>query len=220
MGRPVMIALIGVDGSGKTTQARALAARLRERGVRARYFENAGGRPLWNRLARALGRADGTALFGRTVYPALEATVRAAAMARTVAVARLTGQVAVLDRWTWCQDVIMAARGDRGRRAVRTVYAVFPRPAVVCFLATSPGVAQRRVAARGIDTEELAHLRALDGAYRALPEFGSFVTLDGDGTPDEVAAALDAVVDAAVDAVAGPAPRRGVKKGPFLYRRR
>ncbi|MDM4781542.1 MULTISPECIES: hypothetical protein [unclassified Micromonospora] len=77
--RPVMIALIGVDGSGKTTQARALAARLRERGVPARYFENAGGRR--NRLARALGRADGVALFGRTVYPALEATVRAAAMA-------------------------------------------------------------------------------------------------------------------------------------------
>ncbi|WDQ02338.1 hypothetical protein PVK74_11220 [Micromonospora chalcea] len=108
MARPVMIALLGVDGSGRTNQAEALAEWLRRRGVRARYFENAGGRPLWNRLARALGRADGLALFGRTVHPALEATVRAAA------VARLTGRVAVLDRWTWCQDVIMAARGDPG----------------------------------------------------------------------------------------------------------
>lgn len=192
-----MIALIGVDGSGKTTQAKALAARLCERGVRARYFENAGGRPLWNRLARALGRPDGVALFGRTLYPALEATVRALAMARTVAAARLTGRVAVLDRWTWCQDVIMTARGDRGRRVVRAAYAVFPRPDVVCFLATSPEVAQRRVAARGIDTEELAHLRALDAAYRALPDFGTFVALDGDAGPDEVAAALDGVVRAA-----------------------
>ena len=69
---------------------------------------------------------------------------------------------------------------------------------MVCFLATSPEVARLRVAARGIDTEEPAHLRALDAAYRALPEFGSFVTLDGDATPDEVAAALDAVVDAVV----------------------
>ncbi|MGW5015446.1 hypothetical protein ACWEOR_25665 [Micromonospora chalcea] len=64
MARPVMIALLGVDGSGRTNQAKALAERLRRRGVRARYFENAGGRPLWNRLARALGRADGLALFG------------------------------------------------------------------------------------------------------------------------------------------------------------
>ncbi|MFR9778315.1 dTMP kinase [Micromonospora sp. MS34] len=194
MAGPVMIALIGVDGSGKSTQARALARRLCAAGVPARYFENAGGRPLWNRLARALGRPDGVALFGRTLYPVLEATVRAVAMARTVLVARLTGRAAVLDRWTWCQDVIMAARGDRGRRAVRAVYAVFPRPTVVCFLATSPTVAQRRVAARGIDTEELAHLRALDAAYRALPEFGSFATLDGDGDVDEVAGALDRIV--------------------------
>ncbi|MEU4792553.1 thymidylate kinase [Micromonospora tulbaghiae] len=206
MGRPVMIALVGVDGSGKTTQAKALAARLRERGVRARYFENAGGRPLWNRLARALGRPDGVALFGRTLYPALEATVRAAAMARTVAVARLTGRVAVLDRWTWCQDVIMAARGDRGRRVMRAAYAVFPRPAVVCFLATSPEVARLRVAARGIDTEEPAHLRALDAAYRALPDFGTFTVLDGDRAPAEVAAALDAALDAAPTTLATTSP--------------
>ncbi|MGC4896145.1 dTMP kinase [Micromonospora sp. DT31] len=204
MSRPVMIALVGVDGSGKTTQAKALARRLNRQGVRARYFENAGGRPLWNRLARALGRADGVALFGRTGYPVLEAAVRALAMARTVAVARLRGDVAVLDRWTWCQDVVLTARGDRGRRTVRAAYAVFPRPTVVCFLATSPEEAQRRVAARGIDTEELAHLRALDAAYRSLPEFPSFVVIDGDAGPDEVAAALDAAVRCQVlDAASG-----------------
>jgi dTMP kinase len=190
----VRIALVGVDGSGKSTQARALARRLTAGGVPATYFENAGGRPLWNRLARVLGRPDGVALFGRTLYPALEASVRAVAMARTLLVSRLTGRIAVLDRWTWCQYVIMAARDDRGRRAVRACYALFPRPTVVCFLATAPEVAQRRVLARGIDTEELAHLRALDAAYRALPEFGSFVVVDGDGDPDQVAAALDRVV--------------------------
>ncbi|GAA4572549.1 hypothetical protein GCM10023176_35690 [Micromonospora coerulea] len=65
---------------------------------------------------------------------------------------------------------------------------------MVCFLATSPTVAQRRVLARGIDSEELAHLRALDAGYRALPEFATFVVVDGDGDPDEVAAALDRVV--------------------------
>ncbi|RZU76977.1 thymidylate kinase [Micromonospora kangleipakensis] len=189
-----MIALVGVDGSGKSTQARALTRRLTAGGTPASYFENAGGRPLWNRLARTLGRRDGVALFGRTLYPALEATVRALAMSRTLLWSRLTGRTAVLDRWTWCQYVIMAARGDRGGRAVRAAYALFPRPTVVCFLATSPAVARDRVTARGIDTEELAHLRALDAAYRALPEFGTVVVVDGDGDPDEVAAALDRVV--------------------------
>ncbi|MFC8845274.1 MULTISPECIES: hypothetical protein [unclassified Micromonospora] len=77
---------------------------------------------------------------------------------------------------------------------MRAVYRIFPAPTLVCFLAVAPEVAQRRVLARGIDTEELAHLRALDAAYRALPEFGGFVVVPGDGDPDEVAAALDRVV--------------------------
>ncbi|MFC0003055.1 dTMP kinase [Micromonospora siamensis] len=196
MARPLLIALVGIDGSGKSTQARALARRLTGRGEPARYFENAGGRPLWNRLARALGRPDGVALFGRTLYPLLEATTRAAAMGRTVLWCRLTGRTGVLDRWTWCQHVIMVARGDRWRRLVRAAYAGFPRPDVVCFLAVPPAVAQARVLARGIDTEELAHLDALDAGYRSLPEFGSFVVVDGDRPPDEVAAALDRVVAA------------------------
>ncbi len=58
---------------------------------------------------------------------------------------------------------------------MRAAYAVFPRPTVVCFPATTPEAAQRRALARGVDTEELGHLRALAAAYRALPEFGSFV---------------------------------------------
>jgi dTMP kinase len=125
-----MIALVGVDGSGRSTQARALARWLTARGVPATYVEHAGGRP----------------------------------------------------------------RRPGCRRAVRAGYAILPRPAVVCFLATSPEVAQRRVAARGIDTEELAHLRALDAAYRVLPDFPWFVLLDGDADPEEVAAALDRAV--------------------------
>ncbi|MEV0807570.1 thymidylate kinase [Micromonospora sp. NPDC050200] len=194
MARPVIIALLGVDGSGKSTQARALARRLSERGVRATYFENAGGRPLWNALAHRLGRRDGVHLFGRRRYAALEAAVRWLALARAVAGVRLTGRVGVMDRWTWCQYVIMRARGARGVRLVRAVYALFPRPDLVCFLAVSPALAQLRVRERGIDTEELGHLTALDAAYRALPEFAGFVVLDGNADREAVAADLDRVI--------------------------
>ncbi|MEV4465855.1 dTMP kinase [Micromonospora echinofusca] len=197
-----VIALIGIDGAGKTTQAKALADRLRAAGVPATYFENPGGRPLWNRLAHALGRRDGPHLFGRTGYVALEASVRWLAIARAVLVSRLTGRAAVMDRWSWCQYVVMRVRGDRGGRLARLAYGIFPRPGVVCFLAVSPEVAQQRVLARGIDTEELPYLRALDAGYRELPEFGTFTVVDADGGPAEVRAALDRVLRTAL----GPAP--------------
>jgi len=199
MRRPTIIALVGVDGAGKTTQAKALADRLTSAGVPASYFENAGGRPLWNRLAHALGRRDGPHLFGRTGYVALEATVRWLAIARAVLLSRLTGRTAVMDRWSWCQYVVMRARADRGGRLVRSAYAIFPRPGLVCFLAVSPERAQQRVLVRGIDTEELAHLRALDAGYRGLPEFGTFTVIDAEGGPIEVGAALDLAVRAALD---------------------
>ncbi|MEU4781142.1 thymidylate kinase [Micromonospora sp. NPDC023633] len=198
MRRATIIALVGVDGAGKTTQARALADRLTSAGVPASYFENAGGRPLWNRLAQALGHRDGPHLFGRTGYVTIEATVRWLAIARAVLVARLTGRTAVMDRWSWCQYVVMRVRGDRGGRLARLAYAIFPRPGLVCFLAVSPERAQQRVLARGIDTEELAHLRGLDAGYRGLPEFGTFTVIDANGDPAEVGAALDRVVRAAL----------------------
>ncbi|WP_328345119.1 dTMP kinase [Micromonospora sp. NBC_00421] len=197
MGRGVVVAVVGVDGAGKSTQAKGLVGRLNAAGVPATYLENAGGRPLWNRLARAVGRRDGVHLFGRRGYPVLEATVRWLALARAVVVTRLTGRVGVMDRWTWCQYVIMRARGDRGVRLVRAAYALFPRPDLVCFLAVAPELARQRVSDRGIDTEELAHLTALDAGYRALPEFGAFTTIDGDADPATVAAALDRAVAAA-----------------------
>ncbi|MCX4388291.1 hypothetical protein OG777_15315 [Micromonospora peucetia] len=80
-----------------------------------------------------------------------------------------------MDRWSW-----------------------FPQPSLVCFLTVSPERARQRVLARGIDTEELAHLRALDAGCRGLPEFGTFTVIDVDGEPSEVGAALDRVVRAAL----------------------
>ncbi|MGC5664697.1 hypothetical protein ACN261_30380 [Micromonospora sp. WMMD723] len=48
--------------------------------------------------------------------------------------------------------------------------------------------------ARGIDTEELAHLTALDAGYRELAGFADFTVIDGDTDPTTVAAALDRAV--------------------------
>jgi dTMP kinase len=48
--------MLGVDGCGKSTQARLLVAWLNGNGVRAAYFDNAGGRPVLDRLGRAAAR--------------------------------------------------------------------------------------------------------------------------------------------------------------------
>lgn len=194
MARPAIVAFVGIDGAGKTTQARWLADWLTSRDVRATYWQNAGARLILGRLARRLGRADAVDLLGRTGFLTVEASVRWLAIGRALLRSRLSRRVAVMDRYSYCQYAIMRARGDRGERLARAWYALYPRPDVVVFLALAPVEARRRIEVRGYDTEELSYLSAVDAAYRALPESAGFVVVDADVPQEAVAAAVRAAV--------------------------
>jgi dTMP kinase len=193
--RARLIAVVGVDGSGKSTQAKLLARTLVGEGVRARYFENAGGRPVLDWIAHRLGKENGRALIGPRGVVATETFVRRLAIARSLRWARRTGGVAVMDRYAVCQYAVMRARGDGGEPRVRAKFRRFPQPDIVVFFAVPPADAVERVALRGKDREELAHLVAYDAAYRALPEFATFEVLDASRSIDEVQAELRRIVD-------------------------
>lgn len=195
MSRPPIVALLGVDGSGKTTQARLLAAWLGELGLPARYFENGGGRPVLDAIAHRLGRRDGIALLGRG-HLVIEAALRWCAISRALALSRLTGRIAVMDRYAYCQFAIMRTRSDDRERRVRAFFRRFPSPDIVCLLSVPAETARERVELRGYDREELAHLIAFDAAYRGLPEAVVFHLVDAGGTVEEVQAALRAAVAA------------------------
>jgi dTMP kinase len=191
-----LIALVGIDGAGKTTHAKWLVEWLASYGVAATYYANPGGRRMLGRLARRLGRADAVDLLGRRGFVVIEALLRWLGIARGVLGSRVSGRVAVMDRYSYCQYAMMRARGDRGERLARALYSVFPRPDAVCFLAVAPARAHERVTSRGTDSEELSYLASADAAYRSLPEAASFTVVDADGSPEEVRAALRDVVGA------------------------
>lgn len=93
------MAIVGIDGSGKTTAAKEVARRLQGDGVRARYFENAGLRPPLNWVAQRLGHTDAIEWMGVARFEVIEHRIRKAAMWRAVSWSRLPGErVAVMDR--------------------------------------------------------------------------------------------------------------------------
>ncbi|HYN94165.1 MAG TPA: thymidylate kinase, partial [Pilimelia sp.] len=188
------MALVGVDGSGKTTQARRLAAALTETGVPATYWQNAGGRRWFGRLARRLGRRDGQRLLGRNGLLFAESVLRWLAIARALVRSMLGGRAAVMDRYAVCQYASIRAHGGRrgAERLARLAYRLFPAPDVTLLLSVEPGEAYRRIEARGTDHEDIAFLAAASAAYRGLPEFPGFTVIDADGPPDAVARAVDA----------------------------
>lgn len=181
------VALIGIDGSGKTTQAHRLAAALTGAGLPATYHRNAGGRRFLGRVARRLGRRDAQRLLGRAGLLVAESVLRWLAIAAALLARRLTGRVAVMDRYSACQYAsIRAHGGHRWERLARLGYRVFPRPQVTFLLVVDPAEAYRRIERRGTDHESMRYLIAADRAYRSLPEHSTFVLVDADRPADEV----------------------------------
>jgi dTMP kinase len=186
------VALVGIDGSGKTTQAHLLAAALAEAGWPASYRRNAGGRHWFGRLAAALGRRDAEDLLGRRLMLVVESLLRWLAILRTVLRRAVIDEIAIMDRYAVCQYASLRARGaaPAAEQRARLAYRLFPRPDVTVLLSVDPEVAYERIEARGYDHEEPSYLRAAAAAYRGLPEYRDFVVVDANGAPAEVAAAI------------------------------
>jgi dTMP kinase len=188
------VALVGVDGSGKTTQAHRLAADLAAQGLPAVYRRNAGGRRWFGRLATRLGRRDADHLLGPPLMLRIESVLRWLAILRTLLRRTLTRELTVMDRHAVCQYASLRARSAHAtaERRARLAYGLFPRPDVTFLLTVDPAVAYDRIETRGYDHEEMAYLHAASAAYRSLPEHDHFVVIDANGTPDEVSTALHA----------------------------
>jgi dTMP kinase len=214
-GKTRTVALVGIDGSGKTTQAHRLAAELG-----ASYRRNAGGRHWFGRLAVRLGRRDADDLLGRRGMLFVESLLRWLAILRTLLRRTLTGEIAVMDRYAVCQYASLRARGARpaAEKRARLAYRLFPQPDVTLFLDVDPRIAHDRIESRGYDSETMEYLSAAVAAYRGLPEFPGFVVVDANGTTDEVAARIRAALAARPALVRGPRVVRAavLAGGPLL----
>jgi dTMP kinase len=183
--RRQVIALIGIDGSGKTTQGKWLARWLNDQGQRAQYFKNPAGRVTIDRLARSLGRKNGPELLGRS-YFALELAIRWVMIARALSWSWLLARTAVLDRYTYCHYALIRARGRSGEPWARRVLGIFPQPDLVVWLRVPPTEAQHRVTKRGYDHEDLDYLLAFDNGYRSLAEVDRFIQVSAVADPEQV----------------------------------
>jgi dTMP kinase len=198
MGRGFLIALEGVDGAGKTTQAGSLAATLASFGRRVlltreptngsagrqlRDYLAGGRRHLAPREELALFQADRREHVEKTIRPGLE-----------------QGWVVITDRYYYSSAAYQGALGLNPAEILAESESFAPRPdLVVIFTLPLTLALARRLEARGgetqlsevpaylekvsalYDTFKGPHLQRLDGSAPALEVLGRLLNLTLDG---------------------------------------
>ena len=187
----MLIVLTGIDGSGKTTAARALVDSARAEGHNALLLSNHAARRRMSLVAER---------FGWKLPPRgadfVETCIRVGNVLVSHARARSFSGLVVMDRHLYCQLALRRAAGLSRGRLLPWLLEKLPDPDLIIQLDVDPRRAHERVMARGTDQEELAELEAFRAAYRSLPEFADFLGVDANGTPDNVFAELNQVIAA------------------------
>ena len=191
----MLIVLAGIDGSGKSTAAKALVASVLAEGKNALLLSNYAGRRRMSLLAARLG-----VHLPARLADAVETTLRVANVLISHVRARRFHGLTVMDRHLDCQLALREARGLPRGRLLPWLLRKLPAPDLMIYLDIDPQQAHDRIAARGTDEESLADLTALRDAYYSLPGFAGFTVLDAGAPEHEVLAGLKRVIAAAEEA--------------------
>jgi len=185
----LLIVLTGIDGSGKTTAARALVDAARRAGQGALFLGNYAGRRQMSLISARLG-----VHLPPRLADFLETTVRTFNVLNAHRRARRFSGLVVMDRDLHCQLALRQLHGLSRGRVLPFLIRALPQPDLVIYLDVDPHEAHARVLARGTDSERLEDLQSLDEAYHSLPEFPRFAVLPADGQPSEVLTRLQAAI--------------------------
>lgn len=189
----------GLDGSGKTTQLRLVAERLRHDGREVLETREPGGTALGERIRELVLHAGGE--VAPWAEAALFAASRAQHVAEVIRPALEQGQVVLCDRYV---DSSLAYQGIARGLGLERVLALnltavdglLPDKTVL-LLVDAPTAAGRLTADRDrIERESLDFQERVDAAYRELAERypERIVALDGSLAPETLAESIHAAL--------------------------
>ena len=211
MPRGLFITLEGLDGSGKTTQIKRLAAWLQERGFEPVLTRQPGGTPIGDRIREILLDSRSTGLAPMTEM-ALMFGDRAQAIAQVIQPALDAGKVVVCDRFTDSTEAYQGGGRQLGSQTVLDLHRLICgnlQPDLTLLLLPSFDASLARARRRNnrdeaqtgknenrFEQEQDAFHRRVWEKYReiAAREPNRVVLIEGDQTIDQIHAQIAAAV--------------------------
>ena len=206
----------GLDGSGKTTQLKRLAARLRQRNLPVITLRQPGGTALGDRLRAVLVDSKSDQAVG-VIAPFAELALmfadRAQAIAEVIRPALAAGSIVLCDRYTDSSEAYQGAGRELGREAVlamhRTVcgdlqpdLTILLLPPLEASLRRARRRNQRHLEEQGTDENRFERepdvfYQRVHRAYEAIAqrERQRVVTIANDTSIDAIEMCIAAVVD-------------------------
>ncbi|MBI5251215.1 MAG: dTMP kinase [Desulfomonile tiedjei] len=181
--KPLFIVFEGIDGSGKSTQARMLADYLTSRGLPVLLTAEPSEGPIGSQIRSLKCRAE----------PEEEARLftedREDHLRRTIIPALEQGSTVICDRYVYSSAAYQGARGIPVER-ILAENGAFAMPADVTFLIEiDVDTAMKRIASGRANTfttfEIRSDLEKVDKIYRSLID-PHIIRIDGSGSPEQV----------------------------------
>jgi dTMP kinase len=199
------ITLEGGEGVGKSTQAKRLAAALRERGVEVVETREPGGSRGAEAIRKLLLEGEGDR-WTAEAEALLFAAARADHVARTIRPALERGAWVLCDRYLDSSMAYQGAAGGVGTDAIRTLHGIGSRgflPDRTLLLELPAEAAAERLARRDLDGADRIggrgggfHARVAAGfAALAEEEPGRYRRVDAGGSAEQVTARLVAALE-------------------------
>jgi dTMP kinase len=183
-----LIAFEGIDGTGKSTLARRLAARLRDAGLEVVETSEPSQSSAGMKLREIFAQRDRTTTGEEEL--ALFHEDRAEHVQKVVRPALARGAWVVQDRTFWSTAAYQGARGVPVVEILARSLRIAPKPDVTLLLTLAPDRALARITQgreRATSFEKLEDLRQVAGVYAGLAaREPSIVTIDADRPVDQV----------------------------------
>ena len=205
MTRGRFITFEGIDGSGKSTQARLLAAYLRSKGIEVVLTREPGGSPGAEEIRRLLLEGNPDRWSAETEI-LLFTAARRDHLEKTIRPALERGSTVISDRFADSTRVYQgAARGELRGLVDRLHEAVIGiEPDLTLIIDMDPSRALERGLARKSGEDRFEEMgegfqhRLRDGFHRLAQDFpGRCHLVDGQRDPDSIAAEVARIADAA-----------------------